>query len=149
MSNITPARHRRRIKLDYEGAVSRTEQSHRDVVSIHRIMERYKERGVIDHVSAHKGTYGNFVGIPGFQEANQIIAEAKSLFESVPSHIRKDFNNNPGDFLDFMQKSENREKIEEYGLDASHLPPVVEEPTPDPTPGDPPNPPPDPPGAPE
>ncbi len=144
MSNITPARQRRRVQLDYKGAVTRTEQSHKNEVSIHRIMERYRKRGVIDHVNANKGTYGDFTNAPDFAEANQIIAAAKSLFETVPSRIRRDFENDPGKFLEFMQNEENRDQIEEYGLDASHLPPRDVPSDPPPNPADPPNPPPTP-----
>ena len=58
---------------------------------------------------------------PEFQEAQNIIAEAKSMFETVPSRIRSDFKNDPELFIAFMQNPKNREAIEDYGLDASHL----------------------------
>ncbi len=113
---------RRRVKVDFKGAKSRTEQSHKNDVSIHRILDKYRKTGVIDHVNQHQGTYGNFLGRPDFIRANLLIAEANSMFESVPAHIRKDFDNDAGKFLDFMHTEENREKMEEYGLNTSHLP---------------------------
>lgn len=87
-------------------------------------MRKYERTGVIEHVNEHKGTYGNYVGVPDYNEAQNIIADAKSLFESVPAKIRADMHNDPAEFIEFMQNAENREKIEAYGLDSSHLPPV-------------------------
>lgn len=100
---------------------SMTEQAHKDEVDIHRIMKQYQATGVVTHVNKHKGSYGDYTGHPEYQEAQNIIANAKSLFESVPSHIRVDFNNDPGAFIAFMSDPDNIEQIDAYGLDSSHL----------------------------
>lgn len=111
---------------------SMTEQHHRDDVKIQSILKKYAQTGVISHVKEYQGTYMNVPNGLDYQEAQNIIAEAASLFESVPAHIRQDFANDPAQFIDFMQNSENKEAIEAYGLDASHLP--VQEETQEPTP---------------
>ncbi|AXL14791.1 internal scaffolding protein [Microviridae sp.] len=100
---------------------SMTEQHHLDQVSIHRIMERYRKAGVLDHVQQYQGQYMNVVGATDFKESMDKIIEARELFETVPSRIRADFNNDVTQFIDFMQNNENIEAIEAYGMDASHL----------------------------
>ena len=101
---------------------SLTEQSHAETVNINHIMARYQRNRVLDHVNMHQGTYNDYANAPTYYEAQCVIANANSMFESVPPHIRADFQNDPAQFVDFMQNPENREAIEEYGFDASHLP---------------------------
>lgn len=136
MTHITQPRYQRKITLtcdpDTEMGRSKTEQCHKDEVNIHHILRQYKKTGVIDHVNKHQGTYMDLADLPDYQEAQNIIQTAKSMFESVPAVIRADFDNDPAKYVDFMQKPENRAEIEAYGLDASHLPPQEETPLPPP-----------------
>nr|UXQ88008.1 MAG: internal scaffolding protein [Microvirus sp.] len=113
---------RRTSRVDFSDDIGRTEQAHKTDVDIHHIMKQYKKTGVLTHVNQHQGTYGDYAEAPDYSQAQNIIADAKSLFESVPSHIRSDMNNDPQQFVNFMQNPKNREEIEAYGLDASHLP---------------------------
>ena len=126
--------------LDCTGDPGLTEQSHKEDVDMHNIMRQFEKTGIVKHVAAHAGTYGDYVGAPGFQEAMNIIAKAESMFESVPAKIRAKFDNDPGKFVDFMQAPENYQAILDLGLDASHLPkpeavaePAIADPPPEPT----------------
>lgn len=110
-------------KCDFEETL--TEQHHRDDCRIDSILKKYAQTGVITHVNRAKGTYGDF-SAPDYQEAQNIIAAAKSLFEDVPAHIRLQFNNDPAEYIEFMQEPTNKQAIEELGLDASHLPDLPE-----------------------
>ena len=100
---------------------SMTEQAHKEECDIHNIMGKYEREGILSHVSKYKGTYSDMVDAPDFQEMQNTIAEAKSMFETVPSRIREQFQNDPGQFLQFMQDEKNVDAIEEMGLDARHL----------------------------
>lgn len=137
MSISTPQRYRRRVSVRFDEPMemrspnqpvpafqSLTEQCHKDECDIHVIMKKFKEQGVITHVNAHKGTYGDYANAPSYHEAQNIIAEAASLFESVPAHIRAAMDNDPQQFVDFMQNPRNRDEMKELGLDTSHLPPL-------------------------
>lgn len=104
-----------------------TEQQHAETVSMRNILHRARRSGMIDHVNSYKGEYMNMINAPDFIEAQRQIAAAASMFETVPAHIRADFYNDPAQFIDFMQNPENRDAIEEYGFDTSHLPDVPEE----------------------
>lgn len=134
MSNITPEHLRRKVTL--ECGPSMTEQAHADQVNIHSIMKKYKETGMVDHMAAHSGDYADMVGAPDYLEAQNIIAEANSLFASIPSYIRDDFGNDPAQFLDFLQDPANKQQMDAYGFPTDHLPDVSPDPTPTPTQGD-------------
>lgn len=103
---------------------SMTEQSHKDECDIHNILRKYEKTGMITHTNQYAGTYGDFTNALDFQEAQNVIAEAASMFETVPSKIREQFDNDPAQFLDFIQNDDNREQIEEMGFDTSHLTPL-------------------------
>ena len=112
---------RYQVGLDCSCDVVLTEQSHKKDCDMHRIVGQLRETGVTAHVKQYAGTYQNFIGVPDFQQAMDAIADAKTMFETVPSHIRNQFNNDPGQFLGFMQDNANYEAIQEMGLDVSHL----------------------------
>lgn len=117
--------------LSFEGVKPLTEQKHKEDVQIQNIMRKARKTGVLSHVNQYKGTYGEFADAPTYHEAQNVIAEANSMFETVPSQIRKQFKNDPSEYVSFMQNPENYEAIAEMGLDNSHLPePVSEEPAP-------------------
>ena len=140
MSNLTPAQYRRRsaLVIDLEKEPSLTEQAHKRTCDIHTIMRKYEKTGIIEHTAQYQGTYGDFANAPEFDEAQRIIADAKSMFETVPAKIRERFNNDPGEYVSFMTDDANYDAIAELGLDNSHLteperPPKVETPPEEPT----------------
>lgn len=116
----TPEKYKRSVGITFTEE-SMTEQCHADEVKIQNIMKKYRDTGVIEHVNQYQGMYSDMINAPDFAEAQMQIAEAKSMFETVPAHIRSDFDNDPQKFIAFMQEPENVEAIQEYGLDASHL----------------------------
>lgn len=111
----------RSVGITFDPEENMTEEQHKSDVEIHAIMRKYKETGVVNHVNKYQGSYMDMISAPDFTEAQRQIAEAKSMFESVPSHIRDDFGNDPARFLDFMQNPANRDQIAEYGFDTQHL----------------------------
>lgn len=121
MSNITPEKYRRRVAYTLSDELI-TEQSHKDECDINTILKRYLQTGYINHAKQHAGTYVDFSGICDFQGTMEKINLAREVFESVPSGIRKQFDNDPGKYLDFMMDVRNRETIEQLGLPTDHFP---------------------------
>lgn len=93
----------------------RTRQAHKDECDINRIMARYQQTGVIDFVNKHQAQYGDATG-RDFQEAMQLIAESKTLFQDLPSSVRDRFKNDPALFLDFVHDPANEAEMHELGL---------------------------------
>jgi len=127
----------RRVRFNTQGPTL-TQQSSKDECDIHIIMRKAEKHGVITHLNKYQGEYSNMISAPNYHEAMVMIANANSMFETVPSSIRAKFGNDPARFLDFMQNADNRDRIIKMGLDASHLPvKAVTTPSPTPTPGGP------------
>ena len=52
-------------------------------------------------------TYADVSAIPDYQTAMDTIASANQLFASLPATLRKRFNNDPAEYLAFVQNEEN------------------------------------------
>jgi len=100
---------------------SLAKQASRKECDINFIMEKYQKTGAISHFQKHSGSYDFASGID-FQEAMQLVAEGRSVFEDLPSSIRTRFKNDPGEFLDFCQDPDNLEEMRELGLTRADLP---------------------------
>lgn len=130
---------RKKVRKSFEGVISKTEQSHKDSCDIVLIMRQAQRTGMVNHLAQHEGRYMDLANRPDFQSAQNIIAEANSTFETVPSKIRELFHNDPGEFLEFIQNESNRDHMIELGFGDAHLPPRQEDPPPGDPPGDPPS----------
>lgn len=54
--------------------------------------------------------------MPDYQTAlNQVIL-AQQMFDELPSQVRKEFNNNPTEFVEYCQNTDNYEHLIELGL---------------------------------
>lgn len=121
-------RKRRRVAIsDFDETL--TEQSHSKHCNIGNILNKYKKTGMLTHVNSMQGRYEDFPNSVDFHAMQNVIANAKSMFESIPSHIRSMFDNDPSKFLDFAQNPENREEMLDLGFSDEHLPAAVEPPT--------------------
>lgn len=111
----------RAVKLKCEEPTL-TEQAHLASCDIRNIMGKYERTGVLEHTKQYEGTYGDFLNVPDFQEAQNHLAATRSMFESIPSSIREQFDNDPAQFVEFMTDENNREHISDLGLSTNHLP---------------------------
>lgn len=93
----------------------RTKQAFKAECDVNTIMSRYLKTGVLEHVRDSVAQYLDVTGVD-FQEAQQLVAGAQSMFHSLPAHIRTEFDNNPGVFLKFMEDPRNAPKAREMGL---------------------------------
>ena len=80
----------KRVQVDFPEP-SRTKQSFKKECDINEILKQFRRTGVINHVAKHQGFYGDFTSGVTYQGAMQVIAEANSMFESLPAHIRAEF----------------------------------------------------------
>lgn len=101
--------------ITFDPKKSMTKQSFKDECNINKIMEKFQRSGIINHYAAHAPTYGDASPVD-YLEALQVIATASEMFDELPSSVRKRFNNNPADFLEFAENPENIEQMRKYGL---------------------------------
>lgn len=102
-------------RFDEDGIIYTTEQSHKEMCDINNIIAKYNRTGLITHVSKIEGYMGDMTG-NDFHEMQNKIAKAVSMFNDLPSEIRKRFKNNPENLLQFMEDPNNREEGIELGL---------------------------------
>ncbi|AXL14679.1 internal scaffolding protein [Microviridae sp.] len=88
-------------------------------------MAKFAKTGLIDHVNKYQGSYGDMPDSVDLQENMNQVREAEEMFLSLPSELRKDFNNSAFEFLAFCQNPENEEEMRDMGLLPS-LPPSGE-----------------------
>lgn len=94
------------------------QQQFKDDCDINTIMGRYTKNGIIDHISQHQPEYG-FATPQQYHQSMNIIANANSMFNDLPSDLRNEFNNNPQAFLEFVQDPKNAERAQELGIPLS------------------------------
>jgi phage internal scaffolding protein len=112
-------------KSDHEFEESKTEQSHKSEVDINNIVKRAGNMELISKVAALQEFVFDDVTGNDFQENMNAIIKARDTFESVPSDIRRQFDNDAAKFMDFVYNPENKDKLVEMGLAQA---PAVEEP---------------------
>lgn len=95
---------------------SMTKQEFAEESDINNIMAQYKRTNVISHVNRYEGKYDDVTGAVDFHTAQNVLIAADAMFMSLPSTIREKFGNDPGAFLEFATKDENREAMGKMGL---------------------------------
>lgn len=106
------------VRMEITGT-SRAKQSFRDECDINTIMAKYQKTGLITHVSKYGGQYGDLLNSVDYQTALNKTMEAGEAFQSLPSGIREKFENDPGQFLAFVEDPENEAEMIEMGLATS------------------------------
>ena len=110
-------RHRfsKRIPVVSPPGKKKAQQQFKDDCDINVIMAKFQRTGAISHVSKFQPDYG-FASPTDFHQSMNIITEAQNMFDELPSSIRKRFNHNPAEFLEFVQDPENIDEARELGL---------------------------------
>ena len=95
--------------------VGLTEQHHADTCDINKILAQFMETGILPTSTNNDPQYGD-VSEHDFQEVQNQLAEAKSLFEQLPDPVKAQFDNEPFKFLHFAEDPRNLEALVEMGL---------------------------------
>jgi len=92
-----------------------TEQSHKQECDINYILKDYTRTGFIKHANQNAGQYDDVTSVD-FQTAMDTVANVKTMFENLPSQVRAEFNNQPTQFLDYVQNPNNTEALAQRGI---------------------------------
>lgn len=96
---------------------SRTQQQFKEQHDINNIMKKYQKAGIgYNHLPAPSGAYGDFSKLKTYQESVQAALDANAAFMTLPSTIRKRFDNDPQALFDFLNDKKNREEAIALGL---------------------------------
>jgi phage internal scaffolding protein len=94
--------------------LTRTQQHHKDECDINEILRRFGKTGTMP-VTSLNALYGDFDTVDYHTALNQIIASERE-FDTLPSNIRKRFDNDPANLVYFMQDKKNHAEAVELGL---------------------------------
>lgn len=93
---------------------SLTEQSFGFETDINNIVSRAVSSSLPSNTQSP--LFGGKFSPDSYNEALNLVAEAKSQFESLPSNIRAEFDNDPSKLLAFVQDDSNYDKAVKLGL---------------------------------
>jgi len=115
---MTPLKTTDRIAVKfYPKGESLTHQSAKDECDINRIMLKWQKTGVLTHAQNYEGQYGDFTHVTGdYQQHMNVVIEANEMFMTLPATVRKQFDNDPGEFLKFVDDPDNLEEMQRLGL---------------------------------
>lgn len=100
-----------------EGSKFKTKQSFKDECDINRIMKKYDQTGVIDHLSKNQPVYSEmFITPKNAYDAIERVQNAQEVFEKLPARIRDAFKNDPGTFYNFASDPKNHDGLVKLGL---------------------------------
>ena len=95
---------------------SRTKQFELEDCDINNIMARYATTGVITHLQKGEPLYGDFSEVEDYQASLAKVMSAEERFASLPSEVRKKFDYNPQNMIDFILDEKNREECIKLGF---------------------------------
>lgn len=94
-----------------------TKQSFKDECDINNIMKKYEQTGELPiSFMQREQQFGDFSEVPTYQEACEVVLKANNAFESLPTEVRKRFNNDVNQFMEFMENPENVDEMIKLGL---------------------------------
>ena len=102
----------KKVKILTKCGKSKVEQNHR--TEIKKMVADAESRGLLRASVKFEGTLDDFPDYD-FQEAQYMMADAKSKFEQLPSQLREKMDNNPAKFMDYVKKA-SPQQLEEIGL---------------------------------
>lgn len=95
---------------------SKTLQAHKDECDVNQILAKYQKTQLLTHVNRFEGSYGDFSNVNDYQTSLNAVMDAENNFMALPASIRAEFNNDPGQFVDFMSNDQNYDKALSLGL---------------------------------
>lgn len=94
---------------------SRAVQSQKDDADINVLVKRFGVTGQLPS-AVRLPQYGDFEGIADFHDAVLAVRAAEGEFLKIPAEIRRRFDNDPQQWLEFVTNPGNRPQLEEWGL---------------------------------
>jgi len=110
------------VRLEIEAGVekpqeARTKPEFLPETDINLIMARYKKTGILpESALSAAARYGDFSQIPSFAEIQQKLIAANELFLALPATVRRQFDNDPGEFIAASQTPEGQDLMIKLGL---------------------------------
>jgi len=98
---------------------SRTRQEFAEECDINVIMARYERTGQLPVNSVEPPRYVDMTAMPSdFREAMDLMLAAEAAFMTLPAKVRREFDNDAKQFVDFASDAKNVDQLRDWGLAA-------------------------------
>lgn len=104
---------------------SRTDQSQLQSTDVNHIMDLYLKSGDERLLQKRQGQYMDLTEIPDLAQAMSQINLAQDAFLTLPSKLRKQLDNDPTKFIEWIRDPENKDEAIKLGF-------IKTQPTPEP-----------------
>jgi phage internal scaffolding protein len=105
----------KRFQIKFDQNDGRTQQHQKDECDINLIIKRHTPEQIALMATQNEGQYGDATSVD-YHAAQNIIANANTMFNDLPSEIRNQFDNDPALFLDFTSNEENYAEMRKMGI---------------------------------
>jgi phage internal scaffolding protein len=105
----------KRFQIKFDQDDGRTQQHQKDECDINLIIKRHSPEQIALMATQNEGHYGDATSVD-YHAAQNIIANANTMFNDLPSEIRNQFDNDPATFLDFTSNEANHAEMREMGI---------------------------------
>jgi len=126
MEFISKYKGHKKIKLECKDPTL-TDISQQNASDINNIMRKYKKTGVITHITNAIPTFGDVSQIGDYQSCLEHVRRAEQLFSELPALTRERFQNDPTQFVSFMDDENNLEEAIKLGLAIPKPEPIIPE----------------------
>lgn len=113
MKYITPLNTKRQATVNLDKSM--TKQEFKNDCDPTLILKKYQATGLLEHANTYQPVFGEQSSM-SYHEAKQATAAAESMFQNLPSSIRADFNQNVGEYLDFVADPKNVQDMLDDGI---------------------------------
>jgi len=103
------------VAIHFGEELSRTKQAHMAECDVNNIVRKAAKNGFFPPPPVDP-RYGDFTEAVDYQEAMNIVLQAKSQFDSLSADVRRRFANDPALFLEFCNDPKNAEEMVKMGL---------------------------------
>ena len=90
-----------------------TKQAFKDQTDINKILAKAQKTGTVSHLAKYEGIYGDFTDIDDLLTAHQRLTRANEIFSELPSEVRREFDQNPAGFFNFVNDPANKDRLKE------------------------------------
>lgn len=108
-----------------------TQQGDKNDSDINVIVARFRKTGQLPH-NNKTAMYGDFTNVPDYRTAVEQVNAARDEFMKLPAKVRRRFDNNPAEFIEFATNPDNLDEMRKMGL--APTPEPEDNPTPNPAP---------------
>ena len=115
-----------RVTFETEGESLTEQQFAEESQTINKI-RKYDSQGFFDSINRNPAQYNDFTQVRDLADAIDQIENARDAFQTIPSDIRKKFNNSPSEFFDFASKESNYDELVKLGLATAKIVDQVKE----------------------